>query len=182
MIVATRYAKSLLDLAIEKGQLEKVNADMNLIDEVCKGSRDLVLMLKSPIINTDKKQVVLKEVFGAKVSDMTMQFMNLMTEKKREDVIQEIGAAFQLQYKTYKSISTAYVTSAVALDTETKAKILAIAKGEAKGEVELTEKIDPALIGGFVLRVGDKQIDESVSRKLAEVKKTLLDHSYTHKL
>jgi F-type H+-transporting ATPase subunit delta len=182
MIVATRYAKSLLDLAVEKGQLEQVNKDMVLVDEVCKGSHDLVLMLKSPIINTDKKQIVLKEIFGGKISDMTLQFMNLMADKKREDILEEIGAAFTSQYKVYNNVTSAVVTSAVALDADTKAKIIALVKAEAKGEVEMTEKIDPSLIGGFILRVGDKQIDESVSRKLTDIKKTLLDKTYTHKL
>ncbi len=182
MIVATRYAKSLLELAVEKGQLDQVNKDMELVDEVCKSSRDLVVMLKSPIINTDKKQIVLKEVFGGKISDMTLQFMSLMTEKKRESILEEIGAAFKLQYKVFKNVTSAVVTSAVALDADTKAKIIAMVKAEAKGEVEMTEKIDPTLIGGFILRVGDKQIDESVVRKLTDIKKTLLDKTYTHKL
>ncbi len=182
MIVATRYAKSLMDLAVEKGQLDQVNKDMGLVDEVCKASRDLVLMLKSPIINTDKKQSVLKAIFSGKISDMTLQFMHLMTDKKREGVLEEIGAAFKLQYKAYTNVTTAIVTSAVALDADTKAKILAIVKSDAKGEIELVEKIDATLVGGFILRVGDKQIDESVSRKLVDIKKSLLDKTYTHKI
>lgn len=182
MIVATRYAKSLLDLAIEKGQLDQVNNDMVLVDEVCKSNRDLVLMLKSPIINTDKKQIVLKEVFSGKISDMTLQFMNLMTDKRRENIIEEISAAFKSQYKAYKQITSAVVISAIPLDADAKARITAIVKAESKGEIEITEKIDPTLIGGFVLTVGDKQIDESVVRKFSDIKKTLLDKTYTHKL
>ena len=84
MVVGSRYAKSLLNLAIENGQLEPVYNDMLLIRSVSKSNPDFVNMLESPLIKTDKKQSIIKLLFEGKVHELTMKFMMLMAEKKRE--------------------------------------------------------------------------------------------------
>jgi len=171
MIVASRYAKSLLDLAIEMKQVEEVNKDMRLIKSVCHQNRELSLLLKSPVIGTEKKNPIVKAIFDGKVSKTTLSFLNLLTLKRREGDIEEIAIAFNDQYNLNKNITTAVITTAVALDDATKKKVLEIVKKTASGEVEIIEKIDKNLIGGFVLTVNDRQIDASIKRKLNDLKK-----------
>jgi F-type H+-transporting ATPase subunit delta len=175
MIVANRYAKSLMELAAETKQVEVVRADMKTIEHVCKENREFELFLNSPVIKTDKKISVMNELFKGKVSDLTLSFLNLITSKHRESIINQIAAAFDDQYKTNKNIFTAVVTSASGLDAATKQKVTDLIKSQMNGEVELIEKIDASTIGGFILRIGDKQLDKTVARQLSNLKKELLN-------
>lgn len=173
MIVASRYAKSLIDLATEKGQLDAVYADMIQVKSVCDNSHDFMLFLNSPIIKADKKISTLKSVFEGKLNPITSAFLTIVASKRRESVIPQMAAAFIEQYKEQKNILTAVVTSANGLDAATKQKALDLLKTQLKGEIELIEKTDANLIGGFILKVGDKQVDKSVSRQLSNLKKEL---------
>jgi F-type H+-transporting ATPase subunit delta len=174
MIVASRYAKSLIDLAIEKGQLESVYTDMLQVKSVCSHSKDFILFLNSPIIKSDKKISTINAVFGdTKFNAITSGFLAIVAAKRRESIIPEMASSFVEQYKLHKNILTAVVTSAHGLDSAAKQKALDLVKSQLKGEVELIEKIDPNVIGGFILKIGDKQIDKSVSRQLTNLKKEL---------
>jgi F-type H+-transporting ATPase subunit delta len=175
MIVANRYAKSLMELAVESKQLDAVRNDMKTIEQVCKENHDFELMLNSPVIKTDKKVTVLTTLFKGKLTDLTLNFLVLIANKHRESFIHDIASAFDEQYKQNKNIFTAVVTSAKGLDNTTKQKVLELIKSQMKGEVELTEKIDPNTIGGFILKIGDKQIDKTVSRQLNNLKKELIN-------
>src|SRR4051812_20488466 len=104
MIVASRYAKSLLDLAVEKGQLDAVYADMLQIKEIAGNSKDFINFLNSPIINSDKKIAALKAVFEGKLSAMTSGFLTIVTSKRREAVIPQMAESFIEQYRTHKHI------------------------------------------------------------------------------
>ncbi|MES2681813.1 MAG: ATP synthase F1 subunit delta [Bacteroidota bacterium] len=176
MIAATRYAKALMDLALESNQLDKVRSDMKTVEKLCKENREFNLFLKSPVIKTDKKLQVLKSIFEGKITPLTLSFLNLVATKHREAYVKEIAAAFDEQYKENKNIFTAVVTSARGLDDTSKKKVLDLIKSQMNGEVELVEKIDAATIGGFILKIGDRQIDRTVSRQLSNLKKEL-----THK-
>jgi F-type H+-transporting ATPase subunit delta len=179
MIVATRYAKSLLQLAVEQGKLEPVHADMQLVKSVYDGNKEFANFLNSPIISTDKKLAVLKSIFDGKISDITLGFFSILTAKRREMYVGDIAKAFISQYKEHKGITTAVVTSAAGIDGNSRAKILELVKQQARGEVELVEKVDPSLIGGFILRIGDKQVDASIARKLTQLRKTFAENPHT---
>ncbi|HKC67497.1 MAG TPA: ATP synthase F1 subunit delta [Bacteroidia bacterium] len=180
MLVATRYAKSLLQLATEKGQLEKVYADMQLVENVCEHNREFTNFLNSPIIKTDKKVAVVKEIFGSKVNEVTLGFLSILTQKRRESYMKHIATEFIAQYKQHKNTLTAVITSAVGIDGTVKAKVLELVKQTTKGEVELVEKTDKSLIGGFVLTIGDKQVDASVSRQLNDLRKTFSGSTFNN--
>jgi F-type H+-transporting ATPase subunit delta len=175
MIVAERYAKSLMELAVQANVTEAVRADMKSVHTLFKENRDFALMLNSPVIKTDKKVNVLNAILKGKISDLTLSFIVLMTNKKRETILEQIAVAFDEQYKLNKSIFTAVITSAKGLDNATKQKVVDLIKSQTKGEVELKEMIDEKLIGGFVLTMGDKQIDKTVARQLSNMKKQLLN-------
>lgn len=173
MIVATRYAKSLLDLAVEKGQLEAVYSDMLQVKGVCDSSKEFVNFLNSPIINTDKKIATMKAVFEGKLCAITFGFLAIVASKRREAVIPAMAVSLIEQYRSHKNILTAVVTSANGLDAATKQKALDLVKSQLSGEVELVEKVDANIIGGFILKIGDKQLDKSVARQLSNMKKEL---------
>lgn len=169
--VAIRYSKSLLGLAQDQGILEQVKGDMELVSETCAENRDLQTMLKSPIVKSDKKLSVLKAIFEAQVNQMTIAFIEIITKKGREAVLREIAESFISQYRALKNITTALVKSAVPLSSEMKTQLMGLIQESARGEVELVEEIDANLIGGFVLRISDKQINASIQNQLHKLKR-----------
>ncbi|MDN4166137.1 ATP synthase F1 subunit delta [Cytophagales bacterium LB-30] len=176
--VASRYAKSLLGLAHEKGVLEEVNADMRLFAQVADANYDFVLLMKNPIVNHAKKLQVLTALFSKKVNPLTLEFFKIITRKNREEVLPGIAKEFGLQYNIFKGIVEAKVTTTFALDAASRKQFVDIIKEVTKKEVALKEAVNPDLIGGFILTIGDRQIDESVSGKLYALRRTFSENPY----
>lgn len=168
---AVRYARSLVDLAQEKNILDKVNADMELVQNTIAESRDLELMLSSPVVKSDKKGEVLKSIFGGKVDDLSMSFIQLITKNGRERLLSGIASAVVAQYQELKGIVVAEITSAIKLTDDIKTKIVAKIKTELNKEIIVEEKVDPSIIGGLIVRVGDRQYDASIANKLNQLRK-----------
>lgn len=175
--VASRYAKSLLSLSQEKNSLEAVLADMKAIVSLCDKNRDLELLLQSPVVKADKKQSILNAVFAGQLGEISNSFIQLMTAKRREHLLVETAESFIAQYRTLKNIVSAEVRSAVKLDENIRKQIIEKLTKDA-ASVELVEVIDPELIGGFVVRVGDMQIDASVASDIRDLKQTFKSNSY----
>ena len=177
--VAYRYARSLMQLAIERGELPQVQEDMRMVANTCAGSRDLIVVLKSPVIKGDKKDRILELLFGGKVSAMTSSFMGIMVRKGREAMLPEVAEAFEEIRKVHDNVVTCVVTSAVPLDEEARNKVKAMASAEHPGKtIQLTEKVDPSLIGGVIVRIGDEQYDGSVSRRLNDLRRKFSENPY----
>jgi len=182
--IASRYAKSLIDLAIEQDKLERVKDDVASFDAAIDGSRDFLVFLKSPVIDISKKKSILKLLFDDKYDVLTVKFLELLTQKQREALLPEVADHFMVQYRKLKHISTARITSAVVLTDE----ILATVKerleksGVAYENVELETKVDPKLIGGFILEFGDYVYDTSIAYKLDEVRKEFKGNLYESKI
>lgn len=180
--VASRYAKSLIELANEKGVLEQVHNDMLLFSKVISQNRDFELMLTNPIIKSDKKLVVLTSIFGGKVQQMTQMFFDIVTKKNRESVLPFMATEFEKQYNEFKGIQVVTVNSATPLAPAQRDYLIKQLTAETGKIIQLKESVDPSLIGGFVLRVGDKQIDSSVKNSLRKLKIDFKDNSYINKL
>jgi len=164
---AARYVRSLLGLAQEQGVLDDVHNDMQFIDKTCNESFELVSLLRSPIIKSDKKKAVLYKIFEGKVHPLTLAIIDIVARKNRESILPSIAREFHNAYNDFKGIQKATITSTVALDAEVRKEIEEIVKKLSdRKTIELTEKIDSGLIGGFILNVGDKQLDASISSKL----------------
>lgn len=165
--IASRYAKSLMDLALEQGTLDRILADVNSLKDSM-SNRDLFLMLKSPIINAGKKKDILKAIFGASFDQSTMTFMDIVVGKGRESILPEIADEFLELYRQHKNITNVKVTSAQPLseDALNKIKSKLTASDLTTSEVEIETSVDPSLIGGFVIEIGDKLYDSSVAHKL----------------
>ncbi len=176
--VASRYAKSLLGLAVEQKKLDKVYADMVLIKNTIEENRELELLLKNPIIKKDKKEKILTAIFAANIDTVSMMFINIITRKNRERILLDIAQAFIHQYKVYNNIVTAEVTTAIPLDEALKKELEQQIKKVEDGNIEIISKIDESIIGGIIVRVGDKQINQSIKYKLNQLRKQFDDNLY----
>jgi len=182
--LATRYAKSLLDLSVERNSLENTLRDMQAINKVCHESREFELMLRSPIVSSDKKMSVIFLVLERfAIGDITRAFINLLVTKGRELNLPEIAEAFVTQYNTLKNIRTVSLTTAVPMNDVIKSSIVTKIAGLMPGDtVNLNTQVDESLIGGFVVEVEDKLFDASVKKSLNDFKAKLVDYSYVSKM
>jgi F-type H+-transporting ATPase subunit delta len=177
--IATTYAKSLLDLSIDQGNLEEVKEDINTFKASLE-SRDLFLLLKSPIINKGKKKQVFDAIFSGKLNKVTSAFFDIVLNKGREMYLPEIADAFLLQYKSHHKITPIKIKTAVAISDakleSIKAKLLE--SNITESSLDIVTEVDPTIIGGFVIEVGDKLYDASVAHKLETIKKEFLTNEY----
>lgn len=181
--LAARYAKSLIDLSTEKGQLEAVYADMQYLEAVCKASKDFVNLLKSPIINAHQKNTIVTAVTKGKVSDLTALFNNLLVKKGRESELPEIAAAFVEQYNEIKGIHRVKLTTAVEVSDGLKRSIeLKLQKEKGLGTIDLETATDESLVGGFVLEFNNNLVDASILRELKDIKKQFKENLFLQKL
>jgi F-type H+-transporting ATPase subunit delta len=181
--LASRYAKSLIGLAIEKGQLEQVFADMQWLHAVCKSNRDFVNLLRSPIIRNDVKKKILTAVTDGKISELTAAFNSLLVTKNRERYLPEIVSAFIASYKEHKNIQTIHLTTASQVSDVVKQAIVnQVKKSGGFEQVELEEKINPDIIGGFVLQIGDKLVDASIAYDLKAIANQFKNNDFIYKI
>lgn len=177
--VAYRYAHSLMQLAQEKGEVEAVREDMLLVASACAANRDLVVMLNSPVIKADSKDKVLGRVFGGQIGHITERFIAILVRKGRESLLPEIAEGFQNVYRQEHNILMAEVRSAIPLSDEARALVKKMAEYRHPGKsILLNETVDPALIGGVVIRIGDEQVDATVSRRLSDLRRKFSENPY----
>jgi len=169
--VASRYAKSLIDLSIEQGNLEAVKQDMEQFITVLRANTQLQAVLKNPIMKQDHKRNILNALFGGKIHPSISAFFDIMVRKGRGGILYGTAQEFVREYNEYKGIVHATVTSAAPLsEVHFEALRQAIAK-EVNAEVILNNQVKSDLIGGFVVKVGDKQVDASIAGRLRRLEK-----------
>ncbi len=171
--ISFRYAKSLFDVVKANKTLEETIVAIYTFNKACNENRDLVLALKSPIITGTKKSNILKAVFTNFNSDLS-NFMDMVILKKRAGNLQNIMKEFVNIYNAHNQILEAEVVSAIALSKDEIAQIIAllISKTGAK-KINLTEKVNPAIIGGLIIKYGDLLMDSSISSEINNLKKAL---------
>ena len=169
-VVAYRYAKALIDLALEQKVLDEVNTDMKFFEEVCSQNDEFIRVMANPIVRHEKKRTILKKIFENRVNPVTYSIFDVLTKKNRERLIYPISVEFQKLYDGLNQIERAVVTSVEPLNENQRNQFLDIVKKATGKKVELEERIDIGLIGGYVLKVGDTQIDTSIKKKINELK------------
>ncbi|WP_254562620.1 ATP synthase F1 subunit delta [Dyadobacter diqingensis] len=169
-IVAARYAKSLIELAKEKNVIEAVYEDMKLFKDTAEKNRGLLLALKSPVVRHEKKLAILKAIFQDKVNPVSFSIFTIITKKNRESILDAIADEFITAYNEYQGIQKATVITSTPLTEELRKQFNNIVASATGKTVELEEKVDPSLIGGYLLRVNDRQIDASLRSRLNELK------------
>jgi len=169
---ASRYAKAFLELAIEKGLVEKVAADMNAFLTAYHETRDFQLFLDNPVVKAEKKNAIFKTLFPD-FCELSSMFIDLIVHNRREGALAQIADSFVSQLKTQQGIVPITIVSAHKMDSATKQTIVAKLEKSIKGTLELDEQVDASLIGGFIIKMGDTQIDASVANKLKNLKVSL---------
>jgi F-type H+-transporting ATPase subunit delta len=170
---AGRYAKALLELALDQQKIEVIENNMQQIISVANEAHDFQVFLSSPLIKVDKKLEVIKSIFG-NFDALSISFLEMVATNRRESLITEIASAFLAQLKEHRGIVPVTIISAKPLDAQTKAQITSKISASIKGTLEITENLDESLIGGFIVRMGDHQIDASVSNQLNRLKQELV--------
>jgi F-type H+-transporting ATPase subunit delta len=178
--IASRYAKSLIDLAQELNKLDEVKRDMDGFKKALE-SRDLYLLLKSPIVSSEKKTEIVKAIFDGKLGELTMNFILLLVKKGREPYLPEVVTEFLEQNKKLDHITTIKITTAEKVDAAALEAIKAefLKSVNTDDNIEVETAIDASLIGGFVVEFGDRMYDASVKHKLAKLKKEFVGNVYT---
>ena len=171
---AYRYALSLLEVAEEFKQLEGASADLDNLAVLLKDSAEFRRFLRSPLIRTEKKKVVLQELFEGKTSDVTYHFLRLLVAKNREMILPEIIVQFKRLRDERLGILEVTVQSAAPLDERQKKELIAHLEGVTKKRVRMTAVIEASLIGGIALRYGDTVWDGSIRRQLDSLRRRLV--------
>ena len=167
---AIRYAKAILETAVSTGKANQVNDDMKSIIAAVNSSADLKEFLASPIITSEVKMNVLSEVFRSVQAD-TKSLFRLLQENKRFQILEAIATQFNAQFDEMNGVEVAKVTTAFPITADLEAKILAKATSISTKKITIQNTVDPSIIGGFILRIGDKQYNASVSNRLQELKR-----------
>jgi F-type H+-transporting ATPase subunit delta len=177
--LAGRYAKSLMDIAKDNNAVDAVYADATALNKIFAGSKELVALLKSPIISADKKQSIFKELIGGKVNAITEQFINLVTNKGREAILPEVIVSLLEQYKQQHNINTVKLTVAAPMDSALQQSITKrIQEIMPNKQIDLQVNVNEALIGGFVLESNNTLFDASIARDLRDIQKQFLQNIY----
>ena len=181
--LASRYAKSIFDLSIERNQLEEVRNDMLLMQDMCRSSREFVNLLRNPIIKPDKKNKVLTALTEGKISVLTASFITLMVNKGREESLPEIVHSFVEMYNLNKGISKVKLTTAQPVTEELKQSIISkVKESDPSQQIELETSVREELIGGFMLEYNNNLVDATVLRDLKDIKKQFQKNIYVQQI
>lgn len=175
-IASRRYARALLEVAEEGGLIEQVAKDLEVIRETLESSRDIVTMLKSPIIKGDTKARILKEIFG-ELGEKTLLFINLLCRKKRASILLDVIEEFSALRDERRGIVNVDVTSAIELDDEQSKKLIDGLAGYTGKKVRAKLSLDKALIGGATVKIGDTILDNSVRHQLEMLNEALTENA-----
>lgn len=167
---AVRYAKAILDLAVENKAMDAVEKDMRAIIDTISESKELKEMLASPVISGVAKKEVLSKVFKGSHS-ISEGLTSMLVDNKRVAILNEVALKYIILNEELKGRDVAYVTTAVPMNAALKKKVLKQVTSITGKEVTIENKVDEGIIGGFVLRVGDLQYDASISNKLSNLKR-----------
>lgn len=179
---ALRYAKAILNLAKDSKSESAVNDDMLLILQTIEENKDLELMLNSPVIKSSGKINVLNALFSKKINNISLGLFHLLQDNKRLDLLKAIAKKYAIIYDFDKHILEAKVTTAVPITEELEKQVLQKIVELTGDKANLVNDVDPDILGGFILRVGDVQYDASIANHLNQLRKEFDNQDYISKL
>jgi F-type H+-transporting ATPase subunit delta len=176
-LIRVRYAKAFFQAAKEKKLLGELKSDIENILSICTNSPEFIGLLNSPVVKTKQKTDLISRIFKSQVNDLTLRFLILITENKREAEIPGICRNFLEMTRKDQNIKSATLITADEISSETTEKIRKIVEKETGAGIELTSRVNPDLIGGLILRIDDKQYDSSVATQLKKIRQQLLEQN-----
>jgi F-type H+-transporting ATPase subunit delta len=172
--VARRYAAALFHQAQTKGTLSEAYRDLQIVGQTVSGTRSLRAILNQPLLSEEKKKAAVRSVFEKSISAPTLGFLNLLIDKRRIDILDAVIAEFMAQVRAYQNIEVATATTAVPLTAEQGAALVRSLEARTGKKIELTASVDPAVIGGVLVRIGDTVFDGTVRGNLDRLRERLL--------
>jgi F-type H+-transporting ATPase subunit delta len=170
--VAIRYAKAILDISLDSDNAEKVNENMQLIASTVVQNRDLQVFLSNPVVKPEVKNEALNEIFTGSEKE-TEALFHLLAFNKRFELLMDTALEYQKQFDVFNGIETVTVTTAYEMDAATEQDVVSKAKQFTDKKIKLVKVIDKDILGGFIIRIGDNQINASAKHRLREIKKEL---------
>jgi len=178
--VTNRYAKALIELAISENRLDEISKDLEFVQNSISSIRELMLLLKSPIVKRDKKKRVFSEIFSSKISDTTLKFCELIINRDRSELLPDIIKRFFELRDDFLNVKSVFVKSAIELDEKHIDELRSVLEKNLNKKVRLNLSIDKNIIGGFIVQIDDTVIDASLKHQLEILRKKFL--SGTEKL
>lgn len=167
---AIRYAKAVYEIADAKGSTESVNQNMSSIREAISAHQDLQVFLENPTIKGESKLDVLTATFKG-VESQTLDLFRLLLTNKRFEILQAITIQYNLLFDKMNGIELAKVTTAIPMDDALEKQVLTKITEFSNNQITIENIVDPSIIGGFIIRMGDKQFNASVAHKLQQLKR-----------
>lgn len=168
--ISSRYAKAFYEYAEQKDALNKISEDVLFVNNTLDSSKELRSVLKSPVIKEEKKHAIIKNLFNEKVDTATINFLDFIINKNREDLLFNITKRFLKLSDEHAGIMNARVTSAVELDSVQKENIKKKLEDYTNKKIRLSFALNEKVIGGFIVKIEDTVIDASVRRQLQSLK------------
>jgi F-type H+-transporting ATPase subunit delta len=176
--ISVRYAKALIMSAKDQKVLDPVRGDMVVLIKILKEVPELIQLMENPVVNPGKKLEVMNMIFSGKTEPLTLSFIRLAIMNNREEYLLGMARMYIDLFKREKGIKQAFVTTAMPLEKEIRTAIINLIKKVYHTEIELDEKVDNQIIGGFILQVEDQLLDASVSGQIRKIRKNLIDKTY----
>lgn len=173
-LITVRYTKALYDLAVESKQLDAVEKDIENILRIFNESEEFCQFMNNPTLKISQKIKTFDTLFSGKLNKICLQFLYLLVHNNRDMYLKDICIYFISYYKKNQGVSEAVITTAFPLSKSHRDEIYAVIKKKFNFDIELTEKVDPSIIGGFVLRIDDQQVNASLSAQLNKIKRELI--------
>ncbi|MBR6093285.1 MAG: ATP synthase F1 subunit delta [Bacteroidales bacterium] len=178
ILLIRRYAKAFLEYAIQNDMVDESLADLELLTETIQSNRELRNILSQPFIQKSKKENIIKKVFKDKISDKTLNFIDLILEKNHPELLTDLLIMYRDMYNDHKGIAVVTITSVVKLDEERQQHLISFIKHEINGKIQIINKIDKNIIGGFVINYKDYQYDASIYTKLRNLEALFTGNLY----
>ena len=171
-MIAKRYAQALFELGKEENALDILQSELKAVVEILKSQADLQKIIYHPQISSEEKKEIWSQLLSGKANQLTINFIFLVTDRKREEFLVEISEEFDNLIRAEKHITVAQVTTAVEIRDEQKEKLrVKLLEVTGKEQIELDTKVDPAIIGGVIVKIGNTLIDDSIAKHLAALSK-----------
>lgn len=174
-LITARYVKALYMYAVEEGSLNSVREDIGVLLDCVSQSEEFDMFIQNPLIKGKEKKRIINEILQGKIHKHTLKFLYLLIENKREIYLKSVCIHFIRHYKQKSGIVEAVLTTAQSLTKDHRDEILKIISKKFKIEIDMTEQTDPSIIGGFILRIGDRQINASLQSQLNKIKRELIN-------
>lgn len=172
--LSRRYTAALFDTACDANLVDKIESDLGLITWTLQSIAEFKETLANPLISTETKKSAATAIFRDKVDAITLNFVCLLIDRRREDILEDIEEQFALLADDWRGIIRADVTSAAALTDNEKSRLISKLEAFTSKKVELYMKQDRSLIGGLVVRIGDTVIDGSIKKQVVDLKNRML--------